>query len=100
MKRYLFLLTPVYRLNEIFCLHNLLKETAVTENIPFIEEIYSSASTDMGNISRIKPAIMLGLPGSNGKFHNPDFKITDETAAYVFPAEFMVKYLHTLFDVL
>lgn len=77
-------------------LHSLLRETAQEENIPFIEETYSSASTDVGNVSRIKPTIMLGLPGSNGKFHNPDFMITDEQAAYEFPADFLVKYLKKL----
>ncbi len=74
-------------------LHTLLKETAEINRIPFIEEEYSSASTDVGNISMLKPTIMLGLPGVNGKFHNPEFRITDEKAAYVFPADFLVKYL-------
>ncbi len=74
-------------------LHSLLRETAEDEDIPFIEETYSSASTDVGNVSRIKPTIMLGLPGSNGKFHNPDFRITDEHAAYEFPAGFLVRFL-------
>ena len=77
-------------------LHRLLKETADEEGIPFIEEEYSSASSDVGNISRLRPTIMLGLPGANGKFHNPDFRIIDEEAAYLFPAEFLVKYLKKL----
>ncbi len=81
-------------------LHNLLKKTAEEENIPFIEEEYSSASSDVGNISQLKPTIMLGLPGANGKFHNPDFKIVDEEAAYVFPAQFMVKYLEKIIPTL
>ena len=77
-------------------LHSLLRETAEEEGIPFIEEEYSSASSDVGNISQLKPTIMLGLPGANGKFHNPDFRIVDEEAAYVFPARFMVKYLEKI----
>ena len=81
-------------------LHSLLRETAEEEGIPFIEEEYSSASSDVGNISQLKPTIMLGLPGANGKFHNPDFRIIDEEAAYVFPARFMVKYLEKIITTL
>ncbi len=79
-------------------LHGLIKETADDLNIEFIEEQYSSASSDVGNISQIKPTVMLGLPGVNGKFHNPDFRVTDEEAAYVFPSEFLVKYLKKVVD--
>ncbi len=74
-------------------LHKLIKETADNMNIEFIEEQYSSASSDVGNISQIKPTVMLGLPGVNGKFHNPEFRVTDEEAAYIFPSQFLVKYL-------
>ncbi len=79
-------------------LHELIKETADDLDIEFIEEEYSSASSDAGNISQIKPTVMLGLPGVNGKFHNPDFRVTDEEAAYVFPSEFLVKYLKKVVD--
>jgi len=74
-------------------LHNIIKETADDLNIEFIEEQYSSASSDVGDISQIKSTVMLGLPGVNGKFHNPDFKVIDEEAAYVFPSQFLVEYL-------
>ncbi|MDA3938131.1 MAG: amidohydrolase [Spirochaetia bacterium] len=79
-------------------LHKLIKETAKNMNIEFIEEQYSSASSDVGNISQMKPTVMLGLPGANGKFHNPDFRITDEEAAYIFPSEFLVKYIRMVAD--
>lgn len=79
-------------------LHNLIKETADELDIEFIEELYSSASSDVGNISQIKPTVMLGLPGVNGKFHNPDFKVIDEKAAYVFPSEFLLNYLRKVAD--
>lgn len=82
--------------NADMILHTLLKETAEENSIPFIDESYGSASSDVGDISMIKPTIMLGLPGVNGKFHNPDFRVTDEKAAYVFPSEFLVKYLKKL----
>ena len=79
-------------------LHKLIKETADDLDIEFIEEQYSSASSDVGNISQVKPTVMLGLPGVNGKFHNPDFRVTDEEAAYVFPSQFLVKYLKKVVD--
>lgn len=81
-----------------FTLHKLLKDTAVDMNIEFIEEQYSSASSDVGNISQMKPTVMLGLPGVNGKFHNPEFRVTDEEAAYVFPSQFLLRYLRKVAD--
>ena len=81
-------------------LHTLLKETAQEAGVPFIDEAYSSASSDAGNVSQLKPTIMLGLPGANGKFHNPAFRITDEEAAYVFPVSFLVQYLKKVCAVL
>ncbi len=74
-------------------LHKLIKETAEYMNVDFIEEEYASASSDVGNISQKIPTVMLGLPGANGKFHNPDFRVIDEEAAYVFPSQFLVEYL-------
>jgi amidohydrolase len=74
-------------------LHNLIKETADELNVKFIEEQYSSASSDVGNLSQMIPTVMLGLPGVNGKFHNPDFRVTDDEAAYIFPSQFLAKFL-------
>ncbi len=81
-------------------LHNLLRETAESKGVPFIEEIFSSASSDVGNISQLKPAVMLGLPGANGKFHNPEFRITDEHAAYEFPSEFIPDFLKNVIQLI
>ncbi len=69
-------------------------------DVEFIEEQYSSASSDVGNISQMKPTVMPGLPGVNGKFHNPDFRVTDEEAAYVFPSEFLTGYIRKTVDTL
>jgi len=79
-------------------LHNLIRKTADELNIEFIEEKYSSASSDAGNISQIKPTVMLGLPGVNGKFHNPDFRVIDEKAAYIFPSQFLIQYIRKVAD--
>jgi metal-dependent amidase/aminoacylase/carboxypeptidase family protein len=71
--------------------------TAVEElGIPFIEEDYSAASSDMGDVSQIIPSIMLGLPGVNGLFHNPGFRVTDEQAAFILPSVVLARYLEKL----
>jgi metal-dependent amidase/aminoacylase/carboxypeptidase family protein len=79
-------------------LHILLRSVAASTGVEFVEEEFSAASTDMGDISQIKPAIIVGLPGSNGRFHSPEFQVTDEQAAYVFPAEILEAYLTRLVE--
>jgi amidohydrolase len=74
-------------------LHDLLGSTAREEGVEFVEEEFSSASSDMGDVSQIKPSIIVGLPGTNGRFHSPEFRVVDEQAAYVFPSEFLCRYL-------
>ena len=74
-------------------LHDLLRSTAREEDVEFMEEAFSAASSDMGDVSRIKPSIIIGLPGTNGSFHSSDFRVVDEQAAYVFPSEFLSRYL-------
>lgn len=77
-------------------LHGLAARRAEKEGVPFVEEPFSAASSDMGDISRVKPAIIIGLPGSNGRFHNPGFRVIDEEAAYVFSSGFIADYLADL----
>jgi len=74
-------------------LHDLLRSTAAAEGVEFIEEEFSAASSDVGDVSQIKPAVIVGLPGTNAKFHSPEFRVMDEQAAYVFPAEFLSRFL-------
>jgi amidohydrolase len=74
-------------------LHHLLRTTAAQENVGFVEEEFSAASTDVGDVSQIKPSIIVGLPGTNGRFHSPEFRVIDEEAAYVFPSRFLGRYL-------
>jgi amidohydrolase len=74
-------------------LHDLLRDSAAEEEVEFVEEDFSTASSDMGDVSQIKPSIIVGLPGTNGRFHSPEFRVTDERAAYVFPSEFLSRYL-------
>jgi len=77
-------------------LHALVAGTAGELEIPFVEEPFSAASSDVGDVSQVKPAVMIGLPGSNGKFHSPAFRIEDEETAYAFPARFLARYLEGL----
>jgi amidohydrolase len=77
-------------------LHDLLRSTAADQGVQFMEEEFSAASSDMGDVSQIKPSIIVGLPGTNGRFHSPDFRVVDERAAYVFPSQFLSRYLQRL----
>jgi metal-dependent amidase/aminoacylase/carboxypeptidase family protein len=74
-------------------LHDLLHSTAAVEEVEFVEEEFSAASSDVGDVSQIKPAVIVGLPGTNGRFHSPEFRVMNEQGAYVFPAEFLSRYL-------
>jgi len=79
-------------------MHSLLRESVEEMGIPFIEEEYSSPSSDMGDVSQFRPSIMLGLPGVNGLFHNPGFRVNDEKSAYVLPSVVLARYLEKLVD--
>ena len=67
-------------------LHDLLRSTAEEEGVEFVEEEFSTASSDMGDVSQIKPSIIVALPGTNGRFHSLEFRVVDEQAGYVFPS--------------
>jgi amidohydrolase len=77
-------------------LHDLVRATAGEEGWEFFEEDFSAASTDVGDVSQIKPSIIVGLPGTNGRFHNPEFRITDEQAAYVHASQFLSRFLQRI----
>lgn len=77
-------------------LHALAERTAKKMGFSFSEEAFSAASSDMGDISQVKPSIILGLPGSNGLFHNNGFAVIDEEAAYVRSSRYTAEYLKTL----
>jgi len=77
-------------------LHALLKAAAEARGIQFVEEPFSAASSDMNDVSRLKPSIIIGLPGTNGRLHEGEFRVTDEQAAFVFPAEIVADFLRRL----
>jgi amidohydrolase len=66
-------------------LHESLAGLCKERSLPFEEEAFSAASSDMGDVSRITASIIVGLPGTNGLMHSPDFRVVDEEAAYVLP---------------
>ncbi len=77
-------------------LHSRLRAVVEELGIPFFEEDYSAASSDMGDVSQLFPSIMLGLPGVNGLFHNPGFRVTDEQAAFILPSVVLARFLEKL----
>jgi metal-dependent amidase/aminoacylase/carboxypeptidase family protein len=72
-------------------LHEELRQTARRLGIAFLEDRFSAASSDMGDLSLLLPSIIVGLPGTNGHLHQSDFRVIDETAAYIFPGEVLAE---------
>lgn len=56
-----------------------------------------TASTDMGDVSHIIPAIEPSTGGFSGGMHSKDFMVTDEEMAYIIPAKL---YAMTVIDLL
>jgi metal-dependent amidase/aminoacylase/carboxypeptidase family protein len=81
-------------------LHHLVADVARELGAGFVDEGFSAASSDVGDVSQLKPCVMVGLPGSNGRFHSPEFRIDDDEAAYVFPAEFLSRFLDLALEML
>ncbi len=77
-------------------LHALLRESVQARTLSFVEEPFSAASSDMGDVSQLKPALIAGLPGTNGLLHEAGFRVTDEREAFVLPAELLADYLRRL----
>jgi amidohydrolase len=77
-------------------LHALLRECVEARALSFVEEPFSAASSDMGDVSQLKPAVIIGLPGTNGLLHEAGFRVTDEREAYVGSAELLADYLRRL----
>ncbi len=77
-------------------LHEIARATAERLGVQFEEEGFSAASTDVGDISQVIPAIIIGLPGTNAQFHHPAFSVVDEHLAFEFPPTFLADYLFTV----
>jgi amidohydrolase len=79
-------------------LHEALRSMTAREGIDFVEDRFSAASSDMGDVSQVVPSIIVGLPGTNGLLHQTGFRVTDELAAYVFGSEVVAGLLEKLSD--
>ena len=77
-------------------LHELTRTTAEEAGLGFVDEGFSAASSDMGDVSAVVPSVIVGLPGSNGMFHNRGFSVTDERAAYLLSSRFVARCLERL----
>ena len=74
-------------------LHEGLRVFAAEQGIAFVEDPFSAASSDMGDVSQVVASIIIGLPGTNGKLHQSDFGVTDEEAAYAFSGHFLAGFV-------
>ncbi len=79
-------------------LHEALRSMAEGEGIDFVQDTFSAASSDMGDVSQVVPSIIVGLPGTNGLLHQTGFAVTDELAAFVFGSEVVAGLLKKLHD--
>jgi amidohydrolase len=79
-------------------LHQALASHAKDRGVVFVEDPFSAASSDMGDVSQVVPSIIVGLPGTNGKLHQAGFAVTDEDAAYAFSGSFLAGYLGRILD--
>ena len=61
----------------------------VAPKTPFTRGIYRPASTDMGDVSMIRPSLHLYFDGFAGTAHTDSFLATDLQAAYVNPAKYL-----------
>ncbi|PRR75727.1 amidohydrolase [Clostridium thermopalmarium] len=81
------------RLNDLF--RNNARELLPEEQI--IDAGHFAASTDMGDVSNLIPAIHPFIGGVSGNLHTKDFKVEDYDAALILPAKLMAM---TIIDLL
>lgn len=55
----------------------------------FIELYQTAGSTDLGDISQIKPCMHIWTEGITGGLHTKDYKIDDPEKAYIIPAKML-----------
>ena len=61
----------------------------VAPGTPFARGVYLPASTDMGDVSMIRPSLHLYFDGFDGTAHTDSFLASDTQAAYVNPAKYL-----------
>ena len=61
-----------------------------------VNDVYSTGSTDMGDLSCIMPVVHPYVPGTSGSSHGCDYQITDPTLACVMNAKWQLATLNLL----
>ena len=61
--------------------------TMLAPGTEIVDAGHFSASTDMGDLSHIMPAIHPFIGGADGSLHTKDFRVTDFAAAVLTPAK-------------
>ena len=62
----------------------------IAPGVPFTKGIYRPSSTDMGDVSMIKPSLHAYIRGFEGTAHTDTFLVNDPQAAYVDSVKFLV----------
>lgn len=55
----------------------------------FIELYQTAGSTDLGDMSQMKPCMHIWADGITGGLHTKDYKVNDEETAYILPAKML-----------
>ena len=55
-----------------------------------VKGVVSGASGDVGDMGYILPTVQFGFSGMRGRFHSPEFDITDEENAYINTAKVLI----------
>lgn len=71
----------------------LLEGVSVAEMDPHAHNV---ASTDVGDLTYVKPVVNFTMKGFTGSLHGADFTITDENKAYIVPAKMMALTVYQL----
>lgn len=61
----------------------------IAGNDPFVRGVYRCSSTDMGDVSMIRPSLHPYFQGFSGTPHRDDFLVSDPVKAYVDPCKFL-----------
>lgn len=74
-------LSRLYRSNMI--------EYAGADEDSFVEVYETAGSTDLGDVSQLKPCMHIWTEGVRGGLHSRDYRVDDEEKAYIQPAKMM-----------
>ena len=65
----------------------------------FIESYKTAGSTDLGDLSQMKPCMHIWAAGVKGGLHTEDYRIADKEQAYILPAKMLaLSVIDLLFD--